>query len=305
MGKKTRKNEKKRAEIIACIPAYNEQNTITEIVTLTYKYVDVVIVCDDGSEDDTLWFAKDAGAVVVRHNSNKGKGAAFSTLLSEALNYFFTCLVILDGDGQHDPHEIPKVIEPILSGKTDAVIGSRYLSDSNSNAPFYRKFGLRVLNLLTRMAGGNTRDAQSGFRAYGVKAIQVLMDSRAQGYDTDMDQIFMLQKAKLRITEIPISARYHELHITSKMNPLKHGIILIYYLFNLIIREKPLFYIGGPGLISCIGGFIGILYLLKVYFEGSGFHIPWAIISLGFLLLGVFLIMNSAILHSITIEDSD
>lgn len=129
---------KKKLKIAAAIPCYNTQTHIADVISKTKRYVDEVIVIDDGSIDMTVYVAEAAGARVISHKKNCGKGAAMKT----AFEYIDSDIIVfIDGDGQHDPGDIPHLIEPIIQGKADFVIGSRYLSQSKVLAnPFTRKF---------------------------------------------------------------------------------------------------------------------------------------------------------------------
>jgi glycosyltransferase involved in cell wall biosynthesis len=124
-------------KIVAVIPCYNTQNTISGLIAEIKKYVDDVVVVDDGSIDKTAELARMAGARVIRHNRNLGKGAAMK---SGAEHVEGDILVFIDGDGQHNPNDIPRLVEPLLQGNADFVIGSRYLAGSKlSGNPFIRK----------------------------------------------------------------------------------------------------------------------------------------------------------------------
>ncbi|MBC7090218.1 MAG: glycosyltransferase family 2 protein, partial [Methanobacteriaceae archaeon] len=155
--------------IAALIPAYNEELTIGTIILLCREYVDEVIVVDDGSTDRTAKVAEAAGARVIRHEKNRGKGAALKTGFKAT---DADVIVTLDGDGQHNPNEIPKLVRPIIDGMADIVNGSRYLSGSDKNTPFYRRVGQKILdkatNILTRL---DITDTQSGFRAFSKDTI--------------------------------------------------------------------------------------------------------------------------------------
>jgi glycosyltransferase involved in cell wall biosynthesis len=134
---KTITGPSKRTRTVAAIPCYNTERTIAEVVTKARKYVDEVIVIDDGSTDLTAFMASVAGASVISHDKNLGKGAAMKTALSQA---HADIVVFIDGDGQHNPEDIPGLLKPIAQGSADYVIGSRYLSDSKvSCPPFVRK----------------------------------------------------------------------------------------------------------------------------------------------------------------------
>ncbi len=126
------------------IPAFNEEQSIARIIIEAQKHADTVIVCDDGSTDLTAQIAERLGADVVRHEENCGYGAAIKSLFKRALEFGADVLVTLDGDGQHDASEIPQVIEPIIEGNADVVIGSRFIdAKGTAEMPFYRKVGAK------------------------------------------------------------------------------------------------------------------------------------------------------------------
>ena len=155
---------------IAAMPAYNEANSIANVILGCRKYVDKVVVVDDGSCDNTAELAESLGAYVVRHETNKGYGAALKNCFETAKKLDASAMVIIDSDGQHDPREIPKLLDPLKDG-FDLVIGSRFVNGNGKNVPAYRKVGMKVLDVATCIAGGlNVTDSQSGFRAYGKKS---------------------------------------------------------------------------------------------------------------------------------------
>src|SRR5581483_4217625 len=130
--------------ILVCIPAYNEAANIASIIERAANYASEVIVYDDGSADNTAEVAKHAGAIVISDPRNRGYGAAISTLFSAARERNVDIMVTLDSDGQHNPDEIPQIIEPLFNRGTDIVIGSRYLVGTNkqiNKIPSYRNLG--------------------------------------------------------------------------------------------------------------------------------------------------------------------
>ena len=209
--------------IIACIPAYNEDKTISQIVSKTREYVDLVVVCDDGSSDRTYEEAVRAGALVVRHRKNLGYGVALRTLFYVAKRLDPDIVVILDADGQHDPADIPKLVRPILTGEADIVIGSRLLS--GTGMPAYRSVGVRLITWPVRMvAYPRLKDAQSGFRAYSRRAIR-LIDVTEHGMGASTEILFKGALHGLRIKEVPVTVSYAS--IRYKISPLKHGILVL------------------------------------------------------------------------------
>ena len=127
------KNLEKKPNIVACIPAFNEENSIGSVIIKAEKYVDCIIICDDGSNDLTGEIAKRLGAIVVTNKQNLGKGAALKKILKYCLKLNPNYIVILDGDGQHNPEEIPLIVSPLENGEADMVIGSRYLKQSKNS----------------------------------------------------------------------------------------------------------------------------------------------------------------------------
>ena len=284
---------------IACIPAFNEASSIGSVVEAVREFVDLVIVVDDGSVDNTEQLAVDAGAKVFRHPVNSGKGSALKVAFSEALKHDPDVVVMLDGDGQHDPSDIPRFIEVLNSGDFGAVIGSRYLGDSKTNAPFYRRVGLGFLHFVSRMSKKNgVKDTQSGYRAFSREAVELLLDGKEAGYNVEMEQIKVLGDNRVSIGEIPISVNY-DVPYPSKKNPLQHGFELMSYMINLMLVERPLLFLGVPGAFIFFLGVGVLIWFLNQFNESGYFSIPLALISMGFILFGMLLVTNSFVLHSI------
>lgn len=151
--------------ITVILPAYNEEVSIGSIVLLARRYADRVIVIDDGSSDRTAEIASNAGAEVIVHSPNKGKGMAFKTGFEAAEGA--DIIVTMDSDGQHNPADIPKLVAPILKGEADLVNGSRYLYGHATDTPAYRRLGQTILDKVTIINSGvRITDSQSGFRAF-------------------------------------------------------------------------------------------------------------------------------------------
>jgi len=123
-------NKMSNLKVVVAIPCFNTEHFIADVIIKARKYIDEVIVIDDGSQDKTAEIALSAGAKVIKHDINRGKGAAMKTAVA---NTKADIIVFIDGDGQHDPNNIPKLLEPILQEDADFVIGSRYLNNSKLN----------------------------------------------------------------------------------------------------------------------------------------------------------------------------
>lgn len=281
--------------VIACIPAYNEEKTIAKVVLQVKKYVDKVVVCDDGSTDITSEIAESLGVIVVRHERNLGKGAALRSSFVAGQKIGADVLVTLDGDDQHDPEEIPKLVEPILRGEADVVIGCRF--PFNDSITARRRWGNRVLNFFTNLsAGGAARDTQSGFRAYSRMALNVI-DVTEDGLGAD-SQIFIDAKEKdLKIVEVPVSTRYPRDVKTSKKNFLRQGSDILFSLFELVSERRPMFFLGIPGLVLLIVGGWYFILVLRVFNETRQFAIGHAMLGMASTLMGTLLLFGALILY--------
>ena len=153
-------------------PAYNEEKNIAKVILKAQTHADKIVVVDDGSKDYTANIAEKLGAIVIRHETNLGYGAAIKSCFLAAKDLDADILVTIDADDQHNPEEIPKVVGPILSGEYDVVIGSRFDRAWAKEIPRYRLAGLRILNEATnQVATRPVSDSQTGFRAYSRRAI--------------------------------------------------------------------------------------------------------------------------------------
>ena len=209
--------------IAAAIPIYNEGASIGDVVERTRALVDRVVVVDDGSTDDGADVAGRAGAAVLRLEQNSGKGAALQAALDWARQQpDLGELVLLDGDGQHDPADIPRLLGARRKRDLDIVVGSRFLGENN--APVYRLFGLHVLSASAALGSGiRLTDSQSGYRALSRRAVDALkLTERAFSIETEMQ--FVAAAAGLRAGEIPITIRYAG---PARRSPVAHGVSVL------------------------------------------------------------------------------
>lgn len=159
--------------IVAIIPAYQEAETVGPVVDGTREHVDEVVVVDDGSTDGTGTVAREHGATVVEHIFNAGVGAAVRTGYRYAVRNDHEFVVQVDADGQHDPAQIPRLLE--AAADADMVIASRYRNESIEEFPLVRRLGIRFFtSLVNRLGGLEITDVTSGFRVYRVSALEEL-----------------------------------------------------------------------------------------------------------------------------------
>jgi glycosyltransferase involved in cell wall biosynthesis len=280
------------------MPAYNEERSIAKMVLSCKKYVNQVIVVDDGCSDTTAEIAQALGARVIRHRKNCGYGAALRTCFETARALGADKMVIIDSDGQHDPAEIPFLLKPLDCGM-DLVIGSRFCNGNGKNIPAYRKLGMKVLDVATTAAGGSkVTDSQSGFRAYGKKAIDTIR-IEANGMSAGSEVLLQASDNNLKVEEIAIHCNYN-VERASTMNPLIHGLHVLMKLLHDIELRRPLLYFTLPGMaIAGIGIGMG-LDLLRTFYHGGALNYGLTLFMILLTLIGSFMAFTGIILHSIS-----
>lgn len=283
---------------IAAMPAHNEEHAIAKVVLDCKKYVDKVVVVDDGSTDATAEIAEALGAYVVQHQKNGGYGAAIRTCFETARELGADRMVIIDSDSQHDPAEILKLLEPLNNG-ADLVIGSRFINGNGENVPAYRKVGMKVLDVATNIAGGiDVSDSQSGYRAYGRKAIEKIMVK-----DNDMSagsEILMQAKDHdLKFEEVEIHCDY-DVEGASSQNPVSHGVKVLVQILRDMELRRPLYYFTVPGMVMAVFGLgLGLSFLRTFYLGGSLSFGPTLLMNM-LTLVGTFMAFTGIILHSMS-----
>ena len=284
--------------ILVCIPAFNEEHFIGKLIKNCLKYADQVVVCDDGSVDNTYEIADAAGANVIRHEKNCGKGEAFQSLFQFARHSDVDVIVTIDGDGQFLPEEIPKLVKKIESNEADVVIGYRF--DGAAEMPNYRKFGNKMLDKMTNMATQlSVRDTQSGFRAYSKNIIK-LIDFKKKGFGVDTEILINAAKNGARISEEKVSVIYHTGSQTSTKNPISHSGEVVTSLIEIIAIRSPLKFVGTPGIILIILGIYFAIDVTLTYTEIGYFSIPFTLIGVSCLVVGLILFLTSILLYSLS-----
>lgn len=277
------------------MPAYNEGRYIGTMVLNTRQYVDEVIVIDDGSTDNTAEIAGLAGAEVVRHEQNRGYGAAIQSIIAEARKRDPDILVILDADTQHNPQEIPNIIKPIQDGN-DFVIGSR--EKQGSKIPFYRRVGQKViLRSISVLSKKKLTDSECGFRAFSRKAISTL-ELKENGMAVSAETVAEAARRDLKVAEVPVSVTYRK--DSSTHNPVAHGLGVFTRILVMISEGMPLFFFGIAGVILIVLGIIAGVRVLHLFAASNVLPIGTTMVAVLFLVVGVFSIFTGLILRALS-----
>lgn len=221
--------------VVAAIPAFNEADSVGLVVEAVLRHVPRVVVVDDGSTDETAARAECSGAIVIRHTSNRGKGAAIRTAISWARRQpGLAALALIDADGQHDPEDLPRMLDGIVKHDLDIVIGSRFLG--HNNAPVYRLFGLHVLSASALLGSGvGLTDSQSGYRVLSRRALAAI-ELRQSKFAVESEMQFEAARHGLRVGEIPIRIRYGA---TARRNPVVHGVSVLVATLLMTALRRP------------------------------------------------------------------
>jgi glycosyltransferase involved in cell wall biosynthesis len=289
-----------RPTIVAVVPSYNEEKSIAKVLLLTEKYVDRVILVDDGSTDLTGQIGRRLGFETLTHSSNEGKGSALRTGIEYVQKHLkFDILITIDSDMQHDPKEIPLLVKPIAQGSADIVIGVRP-ADANI-MPRDRIVGNKLLDVISNsQEGENHRDTQSGFRAYSefaLNKIHFLENGMAIESQTYMDAV----SKGLRIIEVPISTTYEG--IPTKRSRLNHFSQIVDYVLTRTVADSPLLYLGVPGILGIVIGVLAGLRVVEIFVNNhQQIAAGTALLAVTFIIIGAVLIATSLIIKLLKIQ---
>ena len=211
-----------RTNVAALIPAYFEANHIADVARRVCTQIDCVLVVDDGSTDATETEARTSGAQVIRHAQNQGKGAAIKTGLRElAARPGIEYIMILDGDGQHSPEEIPNFLEEANRSGAELIVGNR-MSDTRT-MPLVRKLTNRTMSaLISGLIGQSVPDSQCGFRMFRRDLALALLDTASSNFDFETEMLAIAARRGGRIAAAPISTIYGD--EVSKIRPVRDTI---------------------------------------------------------------------------------
>ena len=198
--------EKRR---LAIVPALNEEDSVARVIDELRAFdpgLDVVVV-DDGSVDRTAAIAREKGAYVLKLPFNLGIGGAMQTGFRFAFERGYDLAVQIDGDGQHDPSELPKILRPLLDDEADIVVGSRFTGDGAFRSSFSRRIGIRIFAwTVSAVVRQKVTDTTSGFRAVNRQGIRLFAADYPHDYP-EVEATVMVVKHRLRLKEVPVTMR--------------------------------------------------------------------------------------------------
>ncbi|NMM54609.1 glycosyltransferase family 2 protein [Paenibacillus aquistagni] len=221
-----------KPKILVIVPAYNEEEGIEQVILSLKRYTPYadIVVINDGSTDDTRAVAERAGAAVLHLSCNLGIGGAVQTGYRYAAENGYDYAVQIDGDGQHNPADLNKLLNTIQESGADMVVGSRFIEKEGFQSTFTRKLGIDLLaGLVTRVTGKRITDPTSGYRLCGRRAIALF----AQHYPTDypeVEALVLLDNYHLTFKETPVIMLERQGGVSS-ISPLKS----IYYMTKVIL----------------------------------------------------------------------
>lgn len=228
---------------LVIIPALNEEASIAHVIGLIRQhapFADIAVI-NDGSTDHTGAIAESCGAIALHLPHNVGIGAAVQTGMIYAARYGYEVAVQNDGDGQHDPREIPLLVRDLIDSGADLVIGSRYIEDRGYVTPRLRRFGIVILaRVISWVTHQHFTDPTSGFRASNRRTIRLCAQFYPHDYP-EPEAVVLLHRAGLKLREIPVTMnpRYGG---KSSITPFKSGLYMVKVLLAILIdllRRAP------------------------------------------------------------------
>lgn len=280
------------------MPALNEQEGLGGVIEDLPKHITgideiEILVVDDGSTDETVKIAKEFGAEVISHGSNKGVGSAFHSAVEYALNNKVDILVSIDADRQFNSKQIPDFIQPILNDSADMVTGDRFSTGMPENMPNIKYWGNKQMaGLISVISGKKFRDVSCGFRAYNREALLKLNLFGAFTYtqETIMDMVFK----GMRVVEFPIDIKYFKERKSKVAGSIqKYTFRTLKIIIRTLRDYKPMLFFAGTGAIPLAIGLGFEIFMFIHYFLVGKFtpYKSFGFIGLGFIIFGMLLVI--------------
>lgn len=277
-----------REDVCILIPTLNEEEAIGGVVReFRSMGFDNVLVIDGHSNDDTVARAEKAGARVIVQSGN-GKGQA----LKEAFDLIEEeYILLIDGDGTYLPSEVHKLLDPVLKGKADHVVGNRFANLRSGSLRHLNMLGNRLINVLFGIIYGvPLKDILSGYRAFTRDGIERL-DLYMSGFEIESEMTIECVKKGLQIIEVPITYQPRTAGTKTKLNPLRDGARIILTIYRMAKTQNPIFYFGMIGFFFGLTGFFLGVYVVKEWLNGRIEHIPLTILTAILIIVGFQLFM--------------
>jgi len=283
--------------VTVVLSAYNEETSIGSIILLTRLYADRVIVIDDASSDQTAEIAKKAGAEVIINRTNMGKGASLETGFKAAVHLGADIIVTMDSRGRHNPEDILRLIDPIITGGADVVNGTRYLNSVSRNTPVYRRVRQTILGRFANKKSDKTRGSQVTFRAFTASKKDIIHFD-VQDLAIESEMLANAGKSGLRIKEVEIGTHYN--FEDPVQAPGKYVLGVLRTVVRDIEVNKPLYFYAVPGFALATCGFcMGLKFLEASVLGIESLHF-WHVLLMIFLSVsGVYMTVKGIVMHSL------
>lgn len=288
-----------RPRIAILIPCYNEEGTIGKVVRdFRAEVPDAdIYVYDNNSTDATVEQARAAGAS-IGYERRQGKGFVVQSMFSQVEADVY---VMVDGDATYPPGDVHKLIQPIVDGDADMVVGSRLMRTSESEFRLLNLVGnsffFKIINFTFKV---RLSDVLSGYRAFSREFVKNI-PAFGGGFETEVELTIKALARGYRITEVPVRLTSRPEGSVSKIRIVSDGFVILNTILTLFRDYKPLTFFGGIGLIFVLlGGLPGAILLVEFLKTGVAHNLPAAIMAVGLVLSGMLLIVVGLVLHTIT-----
>jgi glycosyltransferase involved in cell wall biosynthesis len=280
----TSKIERKDIRVFTVIPAYNEELNIKEVITKSFRYSDQVIVLNDGSTDSTEKIAKEANAVVKSHIINRGLGITIRDGIQEAMKLGADLIVTIDADGQYNPDQIPDLLQPILDGKADLVLGSRF-KGTIVKMPRLKRLGNKIITLIIRnLMNLDISDSQTGFRAIKREILEHIILTADYTYTQEM--IIRAAAEGFFIEDVPVTF-YERKDGKSRLirDPAEYGLNNAMTMLRAYRDYRPMTLFGTIGVLMMLLGVLIGLYIVYEFFVLGSFDTGQRLVTLSALMI--------------------
>lgn len=275
-------------DVVAVIPAYNEERFIASVVLSALQFVGRVIVIDDGSTDLTAFVAESAGAQVLRQRGNLGRESALAAGVQEALSTSPRAVVCLNGDARHRVTDLPKMVDPVLTGRADVVFGHAPRLQREVS-PRRHLAGQMTLPAVGAGSSVVSNDIQNGFRAFSPVAVQVL-GSAAARCSAELKAMLAQDASQLRVTEVMTEPAHKVNHNVPSANGLVQVLSAV---FGLLTRRRPLMYLSLPGVLMAT---LGLMLFLSGLMNST--H-ELLLLRTALVVGGVVLAVSGTVMHAV------